>query len=94
MATPSAHRALEVTIGRLSRSAGHQLRRRSRLRLDGRDPVVRSFSEAFSAAPTAAVPPAVRAEEDGVGLVAPKPLGGASVATRKKPMDGYLNKVS
>lgn len=98
MATPSVQRVFEVVRSGLG-STGHQLRRKSRVCLGSGGQVApavaahrrHNSSEASSAVPTTV--PAVKVAGKGQGLVAPAPAGGASVATRKRPANGYLNKV-
>lgn len=97
MATPAVQRVFEVARSGLG-STGHQLKRGSGVCLgSGRHVAAvaaqrrRNSSEASSAVPT--IVPAVEVAGKGQGLVAPAPAGGASVATRKRPAKGYLNKV-
>lgn len=94
MATPSVQRVFEVARRGLGRS-GHQLKRRSRVCLGNEGQVAaqrrHNSSEASSAVP--ATVPAVNIAGKGQGLTSPAPAGGASVATRKRPANGYLNKV-
>lgn len=92
MAPPTAQKAMKSTMIRLSSSTCQQLRRTSRVRIaaaDGRG-IVRSYSK-FS---TEASPLVKVAPEDHSSVIAPAVARGASLATRKKPLNGYLNKVS
>lgn len=98
MATPAVQRVFEVARGSLG-STGHRLKRRSGVCLrSGRHVagVVAAQSRHNSSEASSAVPatvPAMKVAGKGQGLVAPAPAGGASVATRKRPTNGYLNKV-
>lgn len=91
---------IEVMRCRFSGSAGQYLRRKSRLCLaESKHVAVRSSCSTSPAVPTAPsesvdVSPAVLAKNDAEEMLAPAPAGGASVANRRKPVNGYLNKVS
>lgn len=97
MSTSSVHRRLDVTLlGRLSRATGKQLRRRSptclgpaAVRTSG---VGGYFSTEASPVGSASVIAARKSDAHGVPQ-APAPAGGASLAIRKRPVNGYLNKV-
>lgn len=97
MSAPSVQRAFEATLGRLgSSTTGQQLRRRSRACLSGSSSNVRGgclFSSKAINAPAKVATGGASQEATAKTAVAPSPAGGASVAGRKKPMDGYLNKV-
>lgn len=102
MTTPSVQRAFEATMVRLRSSSTSQKLRRGGW--SGGTAVTagvvrgRAFSSKVTA--TAAPVPAAAVEvaggagrEQSVEAVAPSSVGAANMPSRKKPMDGYLNKV-
>lgn len=101
MTTPSVQRAFEATVvGLRSSSTGQQLRRGLSGGSAGvRVRVVRGrrvFSSKITAAPVPAaveVAGGVAGREESMEAVAPGPVGAVNMFSRKKPMDGYLNKV-
>eukprot|EP00752_Nemacystus_decipiens_P004133 g3782.t1 len=99
MTTPSVQRTFEATMNRLrSSSTGQQLRRgwngSSALRVG----IVRG-RRVLSSKATAAPAPAAVEVSGGAGpqgsmeAVAPRSVGVGNMPSRKRPMDGYLNKV-
>lgn len=104
MATPAVQRvAAEAALARLGSSGSCQRLRKSATVVIGRGHaglvkvVVRrlNFERGVSsrALEAATVSTAIGDQSSSPTVTAPATAGGASVATRKKPMNGYLNKV-
>lgn len=105
MSAPSLQRAFEAAFGRLgSSSTGQQLRRRSRACLSGSSSsgsnvrgVCFFSTKVINNAPEKVAGGGGAASQEvnttATAEIAPSPTGGARVASRKKPMDGYLNMV-